>query len=139
MIFDANNAALEYYGYPKDKLIGKCVSELNNLPRSEALDNLKNAFLKNRNYYQAKHRLADGRIRDIEVFSGPIVIQNNQYINCIIHDITERKEIEQKLLASESRYRNLFHNNYAVQLIIDTETGEIFDANYAACTFTDIL
>ncbi len=134
-IFDVNTAALEYYGYPKDHLVGKSVSVLNGMHKNDILTNLNNAFSKKTSYYQVRHMLADGSLRDVEVFSGPIIIQDKKYINCIIHDITQRKEIEERLITSESRYRNLFHNNYAVQLIIDTETGEIFDANYAACTF----
>lgn len=36
---------------------------------------------------------------------------------------------------SESRYINLFQNNFSVQLIIDSESGAIIDANAAACRF----
>ena len=46
-----------------------------------------------------------------------------------------RKKSESALRASEARYRNLFHDNYSVQIIIDSESGQIFDANSAACHF----
>lgn len=36
---------------------------------------------------------------------------------------------------SERRYINLFQNNFSVQLIIDSESGAIIDANAAACRF----
>ena len=50
-------------------------------------------------------------------------------------DITERKRAEEALKESEARYRSLFQNNHAVMLLIDAETGEIVDANPAACSF----
>ena len=50
-------------------------------------------------------------------------------------DITERKQAEEALQESEARYRSLFQSNQAVMLLIDPETGEIVDANPAACSF----
>ena len=50
-------------------------------------------------------------------------------------DITTRKEFAQSLMLSEQKFRNLFDNHSAVKLIIDAETGQINDANLAACSF----
>lgn len=50
-------------------------------------------------------------------------------------DITERKRAERALRESEARHRQSFEKNRAVQLLIDPESGEIVDANPAACEF----
>lgn len=50
-------------------------------------------------------------------------------------DITERKQAEETLKESEERYHSLFKNNHAVMLLIDPDTGNIMDANPAACSF----
>lgn len=50
-------------------------------------------------------------------------------------DITTRKKFAQSLITSEQKFRNLFDNHSAVKLIIDAETGQINDANIAACSF----
>ena len=45
------------------------------------------------------------------------------------HDITERKQVEEKLIASEVRYRRLFEAARDGILILDAETGVIVDVN----------
>ncbi len=50
-------------------------------------------------------------------------------------DITERRAIEETLRQSEARHRQMFENNRAIQLLIEPDTGEILDANPAACAF----
>jgi PAS domain S-box-containing protein len=46
-----------------------------------------------------------------------------------IDDITERKKIEEALQVSETRYRRLFETARDGILILDADTGEIFDVN----------
>ena len=50
-------------------------------------------------------------------------------------DISERRRAEEALRQSEERYRQIFHNNGAIKLLIDSETGEFVDANPAACAY----
>jgi len=50
----------------------------------------------------------------------------------ITRDITENKIAEEKLLASEERYRYLFNNNPASIIIWDLETLRIIESNEAA-------
>jgi len=47
----------------------------------------------------------------------------------------EQKRREEALRTSEVRYRQMFENNRAVQLLIDPANGNIVDANLAACDF----
>lgn len=53
----------------------------------------------------------------------------------VIRDITERKKTEELLSASEARYREIFQNNDAVQLLVDVSNSSIADANKAACAY----
>jgi diguanylate cyclase (GGDEF)-like protein/PAS domain S-box-containing protein len=50
-------------------------------------------------------------------------------------DITERRKAEEALRQSEERYRQIFHNNGAIKILIDAETGAFVDANPAACAY----
>jgi diguanylate cyclase (GGDEF)-like protein/PAS domain S-box-containing protein len=73
--------------------------------------------------YDESHRLSD-RDKDVLVF----VAQN-------VAGVIEQKRKEDALRESERRYRQMFENNRAVQLLIDPASGAIIDANMAACDF----
>jgi PAS domain S-box-containing protein len=51
------------------------------------------------------------------------------YYDGIVEDITERKQAEGELLASEIRYRRLFEAAHDGVLILDADSGEIKDVN----------
>jgi PAS domain S-box-containing protein len=53
--------------------------------------------------------------------------------SCI--DITDRKRSEERLVESETLYRQMFEKNAAIELLIDPTSGAIVDANPAACAF----
>jgi two-component sensor histidine kinase len=55
-----------------------------------------------RNYFLFRHRRADGSIRDVEVYSGPIRVGGRELLYSIIYDITERRRAEEKI-------QNLLH------------------------------
>jgi PAS domain S-box-containing protein len=50
-------------------------------------------------------------------------------------DITLRKKMEQDLIASEAQYKSLFQHNFAAKLLVDVDTGDIVEANKAACVY----
>src|SRR5205823_11874534 len=47
----------------------------------------------------------------------------------------EQKRQETELREKERRYRQMFENNRAVQLIVDPDSGDIVDANVAAAEY----
>ena len=53
----------------------------------------------------------------------------------VYNRVKQVQHYQENLEDSETRYRNLFQNEYAVQLIIDSETGGFIDANPAACSY----
>jgi len=96
-IFQANKAAVEFYGYMREKLCTMTIQDINQLPPKE-IDKLRKLALKqNKNYFIFPHKLASGEIRTVEVHSSPIDADGKKYLFSIIHDITERNIFENKL------------------------------------------
>lgn len=106
-IMDVNPAAARYYGWPSDQLRQKNIGEINILSQAEIQSEMDCARREQRNYFLFQHRLADGSIRDVEVFSGPIIIQARPLLYSIVHDITDRKQAERALQQNEKRFRAL--------------------------------
>lgn len=96
-ILDANQAAVDFYGYPKLKLCNMAIHEINTLPPGQLADERQKAINEERNYFVFPHRLASGEERIVEVHSSPIALQDRQALFSIIHDITERKQAEDNL------------------------------------------
>ena len=97
VIKDANLAAVSYYGYPKDHLIGMAMSHINMLPPQRVADEMQLALREKRNYFLFQHRLASGEMRDVEVHSTPIESEGRAILFSIVHDITDRTAVQAKL------------------------------------------
>ncbi len=70
----------------------------------------------------------DGSTVDVEVQSMPIMFQNKQAVQMIIHDITERKQAIDALRRSENRFKTLFEKASDGILIMDAK-GKIVSVN----------
>lgn len=95
-IVDFNQAALDFYGYSAQEMKNLLISDINTLSVQEIKQELENVQSHKHNYFIFKHRLANGNIKDVEVYSGPIELDGQLYIYSIIHDISERVTIEKE-------------------------------------------
>ena len=96
-IIKANDAALKFYGYDKDEIESKYVYEINVLPKEKLMPYAYDAFEKKQNVFEFKHRLKNGDIKDVQVYSSPAEIGGQEYLLSIIHDVTR-----------QTRYRQIF-------------------------------
>lgn len=98
-IVDANPAASAYYGYPHDILTAMRITDINVLGERETFRAMQKAEAGEEQHFIVRHRLADGRVRDVDVFSGRVVVHGRAFLHSIIHDVTERRQAEEQFRA----------------------------------------
>jgi two-component system, sensor histidine kinase PdtaS len=96
-VVDANPAAAEFYGYERERLLSMKIFDLNVQEREEVSERLALSKSGQARLFTAKHRLSDGSIRDIEVYTGPIVSRGATLLFSILHDVSARLTAEARL------------------------------------------
>lgn len=94
IIYYANQAASNFYGYPIDVLIGMSIDDINTLTPDEILLERQKALDEERNFFIFKHRLANGNIKTDHVYSYPIEVENEVYLFSIVIDQTRFAQTE---------------------------------------------
>ncbi len=117
-IVNINQAAINFYGYQKSELLKKTIFDLSALSKDEVCTIIENSINDNQYFYECKHKLADGTIKDIEVLAAPIKnIDGNETFFLIINDITKRKKSEDEL---KMLYKAVYHSSSTV-VVTDTK------------------
>ncbi len=109
-IVQANDAAATFYGYSRDELTTLQVQSINQLDEDEIAQKRRDAVTQQHNRFVFPHRLSDGTVRMVEVYSSPIEVDDDQLLFSVIHDITERKRREEELQRERDRFATLFEN-----------------------------
>ncbi len=127
-IVDANKAAANYYGWSIEELKQMKIQQINTLPLEQVLEIMQRTKNQQQGHYEFQHRLKNGTIRDVDVFSSKIEISGKTFLHLINHDITERKKAEEALRVSNLRYEKLFTKAEDGILIL-SEKGKIISVN----------
>ena len=67
------------------------------------MEELEKARVQKKVQFQFQHRLKDGSIRDVEVYSSHIRAFGKDVMHSIVHDITEKIRMEHELIASKEK------------------------------------
>lgn len=127
-ILDANQVALDFYQYSKKELLETNISTINTFSEKEMQKELKNATLQKRNHFNFLHRLKNGEIKAVEVYSGPIEFENKTVLYSIIHDISEKKQAIDALKKSEETIRAMINATDSLVYLFDLK-GKIINLN----------
>lgn len=97
MIMDANKSALKFYKCTLDQLKEKTIFDID----TASSEIIKNSIIKIykglQNRFEAKHKLFNGEIKDVEIFTSIITIKNHKFIYAIVFDKTEQKKAEKEI------------------------------------------
>lgn len=96
-IVNANLAACKFYGYAIVEMQGMNIARINTQAPDEIAKERLQAQKQERNYFLFQHRLADGEVRTVEVYSSPVDVEGRALLFSIVHDVTERKQLEDQM------------------------------------------
>ncbi|MGH7493322.1 MAG: PAS domain S-box protein, partial [bacterium] len=137
-ILKANHRAVELFGYPHDRLLGRPVFDLmaDTPAGKEQGQKIFQRFLSGEEIRgeELEYRRADGGQLWISLSVRPIKDAEGRVLasRSILEDITMRKQTEQALRESEQRFRRLVEHAADAFLVVDGE-GRFVDVNQSAC------
>jgi two-component system, cell cycle sensor histidine kinase and response regulator CckA len=131
-ILDANHAAAAFYGWPRERLREMRIQEVNTLGPEEIGREMERARSLVRTQFEFRHRLADGSVRDVEVFSCRIPVRGRELLHSIVQDVTEQKRVERALREKKDELDAILRSALDGFWIVDT-AGRLLEVNDAAC------
>jgi PAS domain S-box-containing protein len=133
IFLDVNDGALKMYGYSREEMIGKTpefVAAPNKNNFEEVVMKVQKAFNGEPQEFEFWGKKKNGEIfpKHVSVYKG--IYHDKNVVIAIAEDITQRKQSEEALKASEERYRNLF-DTMPNGFYRSTPEGNFADANPA--------
>jgi len=117
-IHDANLAALNFYGYDYKTITNMFVHQINILDEDDVKGEINRAREGKRNFFEFRHRLASGEIRDVDVFANPIDTAQGKMLYSIILDVTGKRD-------ALPLYRALFEQSNDAVFILDLQGNHV--------------
>jgi len=73
-------SAISFYGWNYRELAGKKITDINTLTTDQVFREMARAKKEKRRHYYFRHCLSNGQIRDVEVYSGPITVEDRKLL-----------------------------------------------------------
>lgn len=96
-IIDVNEAACKFYGYSRSEFTAMNIQQINTLTEQQISLELGKAQKKERHHFMFEHRLRNGSVKPVEVYSGNISRAGKTLLYSIVHDITDRRKAEKQI------------------------------------------
>lgn len=101
-VVDANIRAMNFYGWNQATITTKLVQDIIVQGPGEIREAMARAAATESSHLNFKHRMANGEVRDVEVFTSPLGFKGQTYLVSAIHDVTEQRLLEAKVHQTQS-------------------------------------
>lgn len=135
-IVDVNKSAERFYGYSHDEFCALTLSDINALPPEEVALRRHQVLERTAEYFVFPHRLKNGELRTVEIFSSPIATEEGILLYSIIRDITDARLNEERVQqlsdqteAEKLRYKTLMKYASDGIFIMTLDTGKLVEYN----------
>lgn len=102
-IVDANNSAINFYGYSKEELQKMKIHEINTLTFEEVSEKIKTVTKDEEIIFNCKHKTKNSKIKDVDVYASIIESEDDDLLSLTIYDTTEIKKSQLELKNSQRR------------------------------------
>lgn len=110
-IVEANDRAVQTYGYPREKLIGMNISKIRSPEEVSYLSkHVQELNSKGSSYIETIHERSDGTKFPIEISAYTVEVEGVRYYQSIGRDITERKRAEAEMRESNKKLSTIINN-----------------------------
>jgi len=125
-LVDVNEAYCHMSGYSRSELLSMHISdvEVNEASPELVAQHMQRIIQCGNDRFETRHRCKDGRIIEVEVIATFLQLRKD-YVFAFMRDITERKQAEQLLRASQERFRQLAENIREVFWITNPAKNEM--------------
>lgn len=109
-LVEFNDKMYENLGYSREEFNDIRVLDFVVMEENEDYEShIKKIIREGSDIFESKYKTKDGKIRDVMIHAKAIKIKDKQYIHSIIRDITEFKELEEKIKKSEEMFRKAYN------------------------------
>lgn len=120
-IVDANILALDFYGWDKARFTSMTIMDVNTLTPDEIRLEMAQAAVTKRSFFQFKHRLASGELRDVEVFSRPVTFDGKVYLMSAIHDVSQRQALQAQVRSTQALTQSFMDHMPGAAFVKDSD------------------
>lgn len=92
----ANKAAADFYGYTVEQLESMSVFDIHTLAPQKIENEMQSVVNKQKNYFTFEHKLANGDIRTVEVYSCPHTQGDKTILFATVYDVTAKTQLAEK-------------------------------------------
>jgi len=137
---NANQAAAQLYGFPVERMRGMSVFEITVDPPEKVFEKIQEILYGSRRPLHCLHRTANGAVRDMEAHMSVIEMGGEKLLFAILHDITDRFELEARLqeLAFYDPLTHLANRRLMLDRLRKALVANVRSGHCAALIFLDL-